>query len=287
MRTVFVEDTETHRKTIRQMLLDCPSVNLIGEAEDIDSGYDLIKKSSPDLVILDVELYPGTAFDILNRLQTDGTIDFEVIFLTGFANFEYPVRAIHYAALDFLMKPLDKTKLIEATERAAQKIAQKHDAFENKEQIALLLQNLKNPPERRSNRVVFHRAGGAIEFVNVSDIVYCEADKDTTHVFLNDGKKFTATRNLSHYARPLEVDFNFFRISDKQLVNLDFLKSYEHNKEYKLTLANNKTLYASRRGGQDLRQHLHDNFGGESKTQPPTLEAETGLLKGLLRRLLR
>ena len=265
MRTIFVEDTDSHRNTIRQMLNECPSVELVGEADALDSGYDIIKKMKPELVLLDVELYPGTAFDILNRLQTEGKIGFEIIFLTGFANFEYPVRAIQYAALDFLTKPIDKEKLKEATERAAQKIAEKQAPAQYQEQIALLLQNLKNPPEKRSNRIAFHRSGGAIEFVNVDDIVYCEADKDVCHVFLSGEKMFTATRGLAFYAPPLEIDFNFFRISDKQLVNLDFLKVYEHNKDYQLTLISGKMLYASRRGGQELRQYLQDNFGRGTK----------------------
>lgn len=285
MRTIFVEDTESHRNTIRQMLAECSPVELVGEADSLDSGYELIKTAQPELVLLDVELYPGTAFDLLNRLQSDGKISFEVIFLTGFANFEYPVRAIQYAALDFLMKPIDKEKLKEAIERAAQKIAEKQAPAQYQEQIALLLQNLKNPPERRSSRIAFHRTGGAIEFVSASDIVYCEADKDTTHVFLNGGKKFTATRNLAFYARPLEIDFNFFRISDKQLVNLDYLKAYEHGKDYQLTLTNGSNLYASRRGGQELKQHIADNYGGDVKPAVAP-QVETGLLHGILKRLL-
>ncbi len=287
MRTIFIEDTESHRNTIRTMLGECSTVELVGEADSIESGYSLIKQEKPDLAILDVELYPGTAFDILNKLQNEGKIDFEVIFLTGFANFEYPVRAIHYAALDFLMKPIDKEKLREAVERAAQKISEKRAPAEYQEQIKILLQNLKNPPERKSNRIAFHRAGGAIEFVGANDIIYCEADKDVTYVFLADGKKFTATRNLAFYARPLEIDFNFFRISDKQLVNLDFLKVYEHSKDYQLTLTNGKQLYASRRGGQELKQHLQDLFGGEIKPEVvASTEAETSLLRNLLKRLL-
>ena len=283
MRTIFVEDTESHRRTIRQMLSDCPPVELVGEADSLDTGYELIKSLKPDLVLFDVELYPGTAFDLLNRLLAEGKISFEIIFLTGFVNFEYPVRAIHYAALDFLTKPIEKEKLKEAIERAAQKIAEKQAPTQYQEQIALFLQSLKTTPERRSNRIAFHRTGGAIEFVNVSDIVYCEADKDTTHVFLNGGRKFTATRNLAFYAKPLEIDFNFFRISDKQLANLEYLKSYEHAKDFQLTLTNGVKLYAARRGGQALKQHIADTFGNDAKTAPVV---EPGLLKGILKKLM-
>lgn len=287
MRTVFVEDTESHRNTIRQMLLEIPSVQLVGEADSVDAGYEMIKRMNPELVLLDVELYPGTAFDLLNRLLDDGGIHFEVIFLTGFANFEYPIRAIQYAALDFLMKPIDKEKLREAMVRADRKIKEKQGPAHYQEQIMLLLQNMKEPAEKKSSRIAFHRTGGKIEFVGTHEMLYCEADKDVTHVFLLDGKKFTATRNLAFYARPLEIDFNFFRISDKLLINLDFLKDYDHADNYQLTLTTGKKLHASRRGGQELKQHLNEVFGpSEEKQRAISSAVETGLLKSILKRLL-
>lgn len=288
MRTIFVEDTEEHRETIRQMLSEFKQIQLVGEADSLETGYDLIRKVKPELVLLDIELYPGTAFDLLNQLQATGKIDFEIIFLTGFARLDYPIRAIQYAALDFLMKPIDKDKMKEAIERAEKKLSEKQTTPQYQEQIQLLLQNLKNPPEKRLNRIAFHRSGGTIEFVATDTIVYLEAEKDVTHVFLNDNKKFTAMRNLSFYAKPLEIDFNFFRISDKQLVNLDYLKSYSHSEEYQLTLTNGNKLYASRRGGQELKQHLNEGFqvGNTEGVAAITPEVETGLLRGLLKKVL-
>jgi two-component system, LytTR family, response regulator len=286
MRTVFIEDTESHRNTIRQMLSEFPSVQIVGEADSIESGYELIVREKPNLAILDVELYPGTSFDILNRLQADNLTDFEIIFLTGFSSFEYSVRAIQYAALDFLTKPLDRERLKEAMERAEKKIEQRRVPAIYYDQINALLQNLKNPPDKRSSRIIFHRAGGGLEFVDVKDIVYCEADKDTTNVFMQNKQKFTAVRNLSYYARPLEIDFNFFRISDKYLVNLEYLKLYEHNQDYKLTLTDGGILYASRRGGQDLKQYLQDMYAPQSKPAAAPNEPDGQGILDLLRKLL-
>lgn len=288
MRTIFVEDNASHRSTIRQLLEQYPGVILVGEADSVQTAFNMIRDLKPELVMLDVELYPGTAFDLLKSIQEQGQIDFEVIFLTGFANFEYPLRAIHYAALDFLMKPIDKDKFEEAIERAKLKIAEKKNPDGLKAQIEILLQNLRHPPEKRTNKVAFHRIGGVIEFVGTEEIVYCEADRDMTHVFLADGRKFTATRNLAFYARPLEIDFNFFRISDKQLVNLDFLRAYEHSKDYQLTLNNGVVLYASRRGGQELKQHFAAYYdAGSRMPDNPEKSDEAGILKQLLQKLFR
>jgi two-component system, LytTR family, response regulator len=286
MKTIFVEDTASHRQTIEQILNEIDEVELLGSADSLETGYALIQKTKPALVILDVELYPGTAFDLLERIQKVNEIDFEIIFLTGFSKLEYPIRAIQYAALDFIMKPIDAEKLKEAIARAGKKILQKQQSFQNNLQIKLLLQNLKSPNEKQSNRIAFHRSKGAIEFVNVTDIIYCEAEKEITNIFLKDKSHFAAMKTLSYYTKLLETDFNFFRISDKCLVNLDYLKTYNHNKDYELELTTGKILYASRRGGQELKQRVNNSFHApteeKNKINP---EIEKGLLKLLFNRL--
>jgi two-component system, LytTR family, response regulator len=298
MRTVFVEDTASHRDTIRQMLMEhCPQVQIVGEADSIETGYALIKKENPELVLLDVELYPGTAFDLLKRLQAEGKIIFEVIFLTGFTKMEYLLRAIQYAALDFLMKPIDEHRLREAIERVERKLADRQDFSSLQEQITLLLDNLRHPPENRSNRIIFHRGRGVINSVHVDEIVYCESDGDVTKVFLHgytqnekneDVASFKAMRSLASYAKLLEIDFNFFRISDRLLVNLNHLDTYNHRNDYELLLKNGRRLYASRRGGQELNQHLNRAASGASLNNAPeiTPETENNILKMILKKLL-
>jgi two-component system, LytTR family, response regulator len=280
VKTIFIEDTESHRETIQQIMKSIKGVELMGNADSLSSGYDLINKTKPQLVLMDIELYPGTAFDLLEKIQIERQIDFEIIFLTGFANFEYPIRAIQYAALDFIMKPIDPEKLKAAVERAEKKILQQQAAFQNDLQIQLLLQNLKNLTERRSNRIALHRAKGLIDFVQIEDIVYLEADKEVTNIYFKDGRKIVAIKSLAYYSNPLTIDFNFFRISDKQLANLDYLQSYNHSDSYQLTLTNGTTLYASRRGGQDLKQQLNSTLDAVPILEPSILNTLINRLFG-------
>ncbi len=286
MKTIFVEDTASHRQTIEQILNGIGQVELLGNADSLETGYELIQKTKPDLVILDIELYPGTAFDLLERIQKEREIDFEIIFLTGFTKFDYPVRAIQYAALDFIVKPIDTDKLKDAIARAGKKIAQKQQPINNNLQIQLLLQNLKNPSEKQQNRIAFHRSRGAIEFVNVNDIVYCEAEKEVTNVFLKDEKPFKAHQTLAFYAKPLEIDYNFFRISDRLLINLDYLQSYHHGENYEIKLTTGKVLNASRRGGQELKQRVNRMFLSPEKEKVTIhSEVERGIFWTFFKRL--
>ena len=97
IRTVLVDD-ETDSIRILQRLLEnyCPQVIIVGTAGGVETALPLIRETKPDLVLLDIEMAQGNAFDLLNQLQP---IDFKVIFVTAFDN--YAVRAFKYSAVDY------------------------------------------------------------------------------------------------------------------------------------------------------------------------------------------
>jgi len=101
-----------------------------------------------------------------------------------------------------------------------------------------------------------HLTQGVIEFINVEDIVYLEADGVTTRFCLAENKSLMAARNLGQYEAFLTQHRNFFSISNSLLVNLDQMQRYDHA-EKAVTMANGKVLYASRRGRQDLCNRLN------------------------------
>ena len=106
--------------------------------------------------------------------------------------------------------------------------------------------------------MAFHLTKGVIEFVEVNDIVYLEADATVTNIYLSKGQQLTAVRNLGYYSKLLMSDYNFFPISHKDLVNLNYVKSYKH-RELTLFLTTGKHLFASRRGGRDFKMYLNKN----------------------------
>ena len=81
-------------------------------AESAKEGTDLIKELSPDLVFLDIEMPHGSAFDLLESFG--GVIDFEVVFTTAYD--QYAIQAIKFAALDYLLKPIDIEGYISVTQ---------------------------------------------------------------------------------------------------------------------------------------------------------------------------
>ena len=103
IKTVLVDD-ETDSIRILQRLLGsyCPEVSIVGTAEGVTGAFTLIREARPDLVLLDIEMAQGNAFDLLNLLHP---VDFKVIFITAFDS--YAIRAFKYSAVDYLLKPVD------------------------------------------------------------------------------------------------------------------------------------------------------------------------------------
>jgi len=252
LRAILVEDIPTERTILKTYLATyCPQVRVIGETGNIDEALSLIMEAQPDLLLLDIEIGNATSYDLLDQLQLNGfPMDCEIVFMTGHREFDYATTAFAYSALDFLTKPLDPVSLQKAVNKAGQR--------QNREQYARqlnLLMDLIRSPEPRSNRLAVHQPGGLIEFIEIDQIQYLEADTVMTRFMMRDGRLMRATRNIGQYTKLLQ-QHNFFPISQSILLNLNQLKQYDHT-EKALTLINGQVLYASRRGGQDLRHYLN------------------------------
>ena len=137
INAVIIEDEPGNVRIFRKMLEGyCPRVNVIGEAGDITLAFELIRKTKPDLVFLDIEMPGGNAFTLLDKLKP---FNFEVIFVTAYDN--YSLKAIKYSALDYLLKPVNIEELISAVN----KVLQKRNVNQFQQRIESLLSNLDAP----------------------------------------------------------------------------------------------------------------------------------------------
>lgn len=133
IRAAIIEDELQQRVALKEILkLFCPDVSVIAESGSAAEAIGFLPKYAPDLVFLDIRLRDGTGLDILKALepqQESGALNFHVIFLTAYH--EYAVKAIHYSALDYLLKPIDPDELAEAVNRYRKKsVAQQRLQYE-------------------------------------------------------------------------------------------------------------------------------------------------------------
>lgn len=218
INAVIVEDEKKSREVLEALVkANCPEVNLVGSADSVASGVDLIRKTNPRLVFLDIEMADGSGFDLLEQVPNTG---FEVIFTT--ASDAHALRAIKYSAIDYLLKPIDADEL----KAAVEKIKTRQSVNENLENLKFLLQNFRRPNEQYTKITL--PTGNAYEIVNVKDIIRCEADGSYTSFFLENKKKLLVSASLKHYEDLLPPD-DFIRVHHHHLINMShvvrFLKT--------------------------------------------------------------
>jgi len=216
IRTVLIDDEEDSVKVLRRLLETyCPDISLVGQAEGVETAFDLIRSANPDLVFLDIEMIQGNAFDLLNRLQP---LTFQVIFVTAFDN--YAVRAFRFSAVDYLLKPVDAGELRYVVGKVVRHSQEKIDVA----QIKTLLENVGNL--HLSNQKLAVPTMTGLSFIAISDIIRFEASGHYTAIRLDNGQAVLSTRNIKEYEDLLPDTF-FYRVHHSHIVNIHKIREYQ------------------------------------------------------------
>ncbi|MEZ4824856.1 MAG: LytTR family DNA-binding domain-containing protein [Bacteroidia bacterium] len=230
IRAIIVDDEEDARVILRSYLsMYCDTVEVVGEANGVNTGLHAIQTLKPDLVFLDVRLSPGSSFDILHNLED---IDFDIVFTT--AHDEYAVKAIRFSAIDYLLKPIDIDELIAAVSKAGGKKREES----RKVRYDIFRENL-NILNEQYGRIVLPTMDGFV-VVEVKNIVRCEADRNYTQFFFADGKKIVIPRTLKIYDELLG-NLGFFRAHQSHLINLQQVTEYKRRKKGGIAILRDQT----------------------------------------------
>ncbi|CAM4219568.1 LytR/AlgR family response regulator transcription factor [Zobellia nedashkovskayae] len=229
LNAIIVEDEANSREILRNYLGKyCADVNLVGEAASIQEGLELIQKHDLDLVFLDVEMPFGNAFDLLDQLP-DRT--FETVFVTAYN--QYALDALNSHAAYYLMKPINIDELIKAV-GYVQEIKYK----ENQLADTMLQPKLKSV----EGKITLPQQDG-FQVLNVSDILYCQADDNYTEIYL-ENKKILVSKTLKYFEDAL-AGFSFARIHKSYLVNVNEVVKYRKGKGGSVVVSNGKELLVS------------------------------------------
>ncbi len=119
IRTALIDDNPHAIQILRDDLARMfPEVEIVGEADGVVQGAKLLRNTQPDLLLLDIQMGDGTGFDLLEIVPD---LKFQLIFTT--AHDEHAIRAFRFAAVDYLLKPIDPDELRRAVERARKMLA--------------------------------------------------------------------------------------------------------------------------------------------------------------------
>ncbi|HVU96483.1 MAG TPA: LytTR family DNA-binding domain-containing protein [Puia sp.] len=246
IRTILVDDEIDSIRVLSRLLETfCPKVSIVGTANGVDTAADIIRETRPDLVLLDIEMSQGNAFDLLNRLMP---LEFQVIFVTAFDS--YAIRAFKYSAVDYLLKPVDIDDLRSAIDRVREK-PQTNDLVE---QMRILLSNVGMLQVSHQKMAIPTITG--LNFVPVQDILRFEAKGSYTVIYLSNGETVMATRTLREYEDLLPENV-FCRIHSSHIINLSRIEKYQKGRGGVVLMEDGTTIeVAARRRDEFMRRLL-------------------------------
>ncbi len=231
---LIIDDEELARETLTSYVEKyCPTITVLGKAENIIKGKELIGEHQPDILFLDIEMPFGNAFDLLESAPSG---DFEVIFVTAFS--QYAIQALNMSAAHYLLKPIDIDELIIAVSKVTRIKSEKAQI----DRASILISNL-NTDSTLSKKIVLPQLHG-FEVKHVDTIVYCEAEENFTKFHFNDQTSALICRKLKHYESILNGQ-GFHRIHRSTLINLNYVETYHKGRGGQVTLSNGKVLDVS------------------------------------------
>lgn len=237
MKAILVDDEPDGIRTLQKMLaIHCPQIEVIATCANASAAKQQILSLQPDLVFLDIQMPGKTGLELLAELSPR---EFEVVFVTAYN--EFMLQALQFSAVDYLLKPVDEDRLMEAMQRVARRL----EEGQKGEQSDTLLYNLEKAGRPGEMRLCLPTFKGFI-IVKLEEIVYCEAERSYTVFHLGDGKNITVSKPLVEYDDLLKGT-TFLRVHKSFLVNLLHVKEYQRGEGGSIIMSNKAEIEVSRR----------------------------------------
>ena len=206
IKTILIDDESLARDIVKYYLSSFPDIEVVAECSDGFEGLKAITQHQPDFIFLDIQMPKINGFEMLELVENPPA----VIFTTAFD--EYAIKAFEVNAVDYLLKPIEKSRF----DIAMQKLPSRLNAGDDNSRNEELLESAAMSPAQH-NRVVVKK-NGVIKIIAVSDIHYLEADDDYVKLSTTEGI-FHKNKTMSFFERTLDAE-QFIRIHRSYIINL-------------------------------------------------------------------
>ena len=220
-KVILIDDEPLARQLLRSLLEPYQQIEVVAECGDGFEGFKAIQDLHPDLIFLDIQMPRLNGFEMLELLDNPPS----VIFTTAFD--DYALKAFESHAIDYLLKPIIKSRFDKAMQKWLQQASTKEQP-----QVSALLEN--NVYEGYQHRIVV-KDNSMIRIIPAQDIYYVEANDDYIKIFTKEGS-YLKKSTLSHIEQTLDPQ-QFVRVHRSYLVPVTQLKSIEpYEKESHIAL---------------------------------------------------
>ncbi len=244
LRGIIIDDEPYCCEILAAMLeSDCPEIKIVSICNSAADALAAIKKYTPDIVFLDVEMPKMNGFEMLEQLPS---VNFHLIFTTSYD--QYALKAIRFSAIDYLLKPVDREELKTSVQKVKDRIQ-----VPVPQQLEILLEKIRQPA-KLINKIALPTMEG-LHMVPVDDIVSCQSNDNYTNIQLKSGKKMLVTRTLKDMEEILE-QHSFIRVHRFYIVNLNEIEKYIKGEGGYLVMSDGTTIDVARNKKETLLKKL-------------------------------
>ncbi len=248
MRTLIVDDEPIARKILREELELIDDVEIVGEAENGTEALQRISALDPDLVFLDVQMPLMGGLEVIRNLHGNNLP--VIVIVTAYD--QHAIQAFEAGAIDYLLKPVNETRLRKAVVRARALQGKPADVARRVEQMA----NLVDTPTPGRSRKIVGRSGEEYFLLDADEVLAFQAEGEVVWI-VTAKRKYLATQSL----RVIESRIShlpFQRVHRNAIVNVNHVRkmSVLSSQRWLLTLSNSLELIVSKRQAHSVRQIL-------------------------------
>jgi len=253
--TLIVDDEPLARRNIRLLLKDDPEIEIVGEASSGREALTLIRKHSPDLVFLDIQMPELDGFGVLANIEAEQLP--AIVFVTAYD--QYALKAFEFHALDYLLKPFDDSRFEKALRRAKQQVGQREIRDLSERLVSLLAarEGTRTVPLRGPQYLsrLLIKSAGRVFFLKADEIDYVRAED--YYVRLHVGRKGHLLRETMNELESKLDPTKFLRIHRSTIVNIERIRELQQhfNGEY-IVLLHDGTEHKLSRSRREQLQNL-------------------------------
>jgi two-component system LytT family response regulator len=220
-------------------------IKIIGAADSLTAGIDIIKSKKPDVIFLDFILEDDHFFEKLEQLEFNIP---KLVFISS--NENVAVKAFKHNAIDFILRPIDFNAIILAIYKVIKRTKMEL-SYQNQKINSINILNSVN----QTNDYVAVASLDKIELILMSEIIFCQADGKYTHFYLLNGKKIMSSRNLGEYSALLDNNY-FFRIHHSYIINLRQISKISKKDGYYCEFSNGIILPVAKRRLEEFNKFI-------------------------------
>lgn len=243
LRVLIVDDEMLARDELKYLLHRTKEVDFIEEAESIEEALDKMMDEKPDLLFLDIQLSDDSGFDIAKRLKKMKNPP-AIIFATAYD--QYALQAFEVDAIDYILKPFDEERVVQAIHKY-KKIRVPHHVVKEEEPIG--------ESSSQTGKLAIS-VDDSIVLVNIEDILFVGLiEGEVTIQTITESYHTADTLAMLEKKLPSQ---SFVRVHRGYIVNVHHISEVQpwFNSTYNLVMKNDKRVPVSRTYAKELKKRL-------------------------------